>query len=605
MNFLCIQIRASIRQTVVTLILCLFFSQITTSVSGQNVDSLKWLLKDAKTIKRQFELNRLLTQSSEDKGGDKVVLQAAAEMVRLAILSKNDTLKQEAFFTYGHVCEDNTDFKGAITFFFKGLDMAEKLKDTINICFTLVNIGLVFKTLYNGPEALHYLNQAEKYLKSKIAADTFLPSSIYSKKSSVYLFMNKLDSARKYADKNRYAVARFYNPFTLSRMFSVYGDLYLKEGDLENAEKSYLRGIKVSDSVNLNLTRIISLNGYGEVLFRQKRYREAKAIAFYSMAVHKSTYVNQIGSFTMDITGLLSRIYKKLGLYDSAYYFAVLNKSYADSVFNYQHVGAIESLAFAQKVSGMEEQQKRKDQEAEENAQRQTLIRNGLIIGTLVLMVIFGLLFYQIRLKRKIEMERMRNRLSRDLHDDIGSTLSSINILSRVAQNTLEKDEKGKALESLEKINERTQRLLLNMSDLVWKMNPGNDSLEEVLSRMREYATALMEAKDIDYELQFPKNTHRITLKMEVKNNLYLIFKEAVNNLAKYSDCQKATLLLVLDNDRLRLEISDNGKGFMEESLSHKGGLINMKMRAEEMKAMLKITSESGKGTEVVLEMKV
>jgi signal transduction histidine kinase len=127
------------------------------------------------------------------------------------------------------------------------------------------------------------------------------------------------------------------------------------------------------------------------------------------------------------------------------------------------------------------------------------------------------------KLRRTVEMERMRSRLSRDLHDDIGSTLSSINILSRTAQTNLQQthDEKTKA--SLDKINERSQRLLDNMRDIIWNINPGNDTIEEVMSRMREYATTILEAKNIEYTFNFPKEKMDCTLTMEVKNNMFLI----------------------------------------------------------------------------------
>ena len=199
-------------------------------------------------------------------------------------------------------------------------------------------------------------------------------------------------------------------------------------------------------------------------------------------------------------------------------------------------------------------------------------------------------------------MERMRSRLSRDLHDDIGSTLSSINILSRTAQNNLKQtDEKTKA--ALEKINERSQRLLDNMSDIIWNINPGNDTIEEVMSRMREYATTLLEAKNIDYTFDFPKEKMDCKLSMEVKNNMYLIFKEAVNNLSKYSRCTNAKLSLTFDEKNIHLKIQDNGIGFNQDEIKHRGGLSNMQHRAEEIKGLIKINSEPGKGTDVELTM--
>src|SRR5205085_10457817 len=140
----------------------------------------------------------------------------------------------------------------------------------------------------------------------------------------------------------------------------------------------------------------------------------------------------------------------------------------------------------------------------------------------------------------------------------IGSTLSSINILSRTAQTNLHYTGDEKTKSSLEKINERSQRLLDNMSDIIWNINPGNDTIEEVMSRMREYATTILEAKKIDYIFNFPKEKMECRLNMEVKNNMYLIFKEAVNNLSKYSGCTIAKLSLTFDEKNIHMKIEDN-----------------------------------------------
>jgi signal transduction histidine kinase len=239
----------------------------------------------------------------------------------------------------------------------------------------------------------------------------------------------------------------------------------------------------------------------------------------------------------------------------------------------------------------------------EQEIQKHKIIRNSLIAGSILLMLLLVVLINRNKLKRAVEMEKMRSRLSRDLHDDIGSTLSSINMLSRTAQHNLHQtgDEKTKA--SLEKINLRSQRLLDNMSDIIWNINPGNDTLEEVMSRMREYATTILEAKNIDYTFNFPKEQMDCKLSMEVKNNLYLIFKEAVNNLSKYSGASNVVLSLIFDEKYIHLKIEDNGIGFSEDEIKHRGGLHNMQHRAEEIKGVIKIGSSMENGTKVELTL--
>ena len=210
----------------------------------------------------------------------------------------------------------------------------------------------------------------------------------------------------------------------------------------------------------------------------------------------------------------------------------------------------------------------------------------------------------QLVFDHQLQIEKVRSSLSRDLHDDIGSTLSSINILSRMAKKNAPENSDSSTTDALEKINERSQRLLNNMSDIVWSIKPENDSMEEMLSRMRQYATDMLESKNIDYTIDFPKEKSDYIFSLEVKNNLYLIFKEAVNNLCKYAQCQHAHLSLSIDQKIMTVLIRDDGIGFSTETPTNTpggNGLKNMRQRAAEIKAELVIESAPEKGTTITL----
>lgn len=225
---------------------------------------------------------------------------------------------------------------------------------------------------------------------------------------------------------------------------------------------------------------------------------------------------------------------------------------------------------------------------------------------TLCLLSISMILYvlYMNRINQIKRIVQIRNKLSRDLHDDIGSTLSSISILSRTAQSGAQQNGDVKTESALEKISERSQRLLANMSDIIWNINPGNDTVEEMMSRIREYATTLMDAKEIDCKFNFTtKKTFK--LPMNLKSNIYLICKEAINNLSKYSDCTQSIISLTVEEKLISLCVEDNGKGFDIEKVTHLGGLQNMKHRANEMNGILNIHSDLGKGTKVNLTIRL
>lgn len=221
---------------------------------------------------------------------------------------------------------------------------------------------------------------------------------------------------------------------------------------------------------------------------------------------------------------------------------------------------------------------------------------------TIVGVSIYALYKYQ--LNKRLEVERFRLRVSRDLHDDIGSTLSSINILCKSSlSNEMENGNDNMVL--LQKIQQRSQKTLDAMDDLVWSTKPGNDSLESLIVRMREYASEVLEAAGISFRLESPEILSHVKLTMPQRKNLYLIFKEAVNNLAKYSKTKKADIRFEQQKKYLRMVIIDEGTGFTITSIKKGNGLDNMQSRAAELNAQLEIHSGENKGTIVSLNMPV
>lgn len=221
------------------------------------------------------------------------------------------------------------------------------------------------------------------------------------------------------------------------------------------------------------------------------------------------------------------------------------------------------------------------------------------MIGFIILFA--GILFVRARTARRMQLEQLRTRLSRDLHDDIGSTLSSINILSAVARRKAEAGDEAGAAATLSGISERTQRLMRNMSDIVWSVDPNKDTLEELLVRMREFGAAVLEPKGIAYRFESTGDMSA-TIPPTAKSNLYLIFKEAVNNAAKHAEATEVQVAFRNEDHRLHMVIVDNGKGIPNDAAANGGnGLRNMRARALEMHAELHIRSTASQGTAIDL----
>ena len=213
------------------------------------------------------------------------------------------------------------------------------------------------------------------------------------------------------------------------------------------------------------------------------------------------------------------------------------------------------------------------------------------------------------REERLRELERVRTRIAADLHDDIGSSLTKIVILSDVAQQS--SSENGIQKESLDAISDISNELVEAMSDIVWAINPRKDQLSELSHRMRRFASDMFTARNIRFQLstQFEDD---LQLGANVRREVFLIFKESVNNIVKHSRCTEATAHFAIDNGRLVLQVHDNGRGFEPAALNarasgvHIGagnGLPSMTQRATELGGEFKIKSAEGQGTTVWLSV--
>lgn len=220
----------------------------------------------------------------------------------------------------------------------------------------------------------------------------------------------------------------------------------------------------------------------------------------------------------------------------------------------------------------------------------------------LLLLVILVPVFIILRreyLSRK-QIERIRWQLSRDLHDDVGSTLSSIAVYSSVLENRLQQD-KEKTI--VTEIKEKATDSIQNMSDIVWAIQPENDSLQDFVQRFKAWAIPLLESRNIAFVMQHDTGDATVSLNMLQRRNLYLVCKEALNNCIKYSQATTVSFSSILTRDTLQIVLHDNGIGFDEKQLTRRNGLLNMKHRIEELKGTLIVETAPGNGCRITASL--
>ncbi len=203
------------------------------------------------------------------------------------------------------------------------------------------------------------------------------------------------------------------------------------------------------------------------------------------------------------------------------------------------------------------------------------------ILLFILLVSLINYIIYQYKIRQALKLERMRTKISTDLHDEIGTSLSSISIFAEL----IKREETGssrKTSDMLERIENTSRDLIDKMSDIVWAINPGNDSFEDALLKLKDYTVKILESRGIDVKLNFEPDNDKIVLPMDVRRNLLLIFKEVVTNAAKYSKASVVKINLKF-NDKLEkkifLSVEDDGIGFDTSKSNNGYGLKNIKRR--------------------------
>jgi signal transduction histidine kinase len=201
---------------------------------------------------------------------------------------------------------------------------------------------------------------------------------------------------------------------------------------------------------------------------------------------------------------------------------------------------------------------------------------------------------HQYRLRHAVALERVRTRLAADLHDDLGSGLAEIAILTEVA------GQREPSL-GLDAVARRARELRAAMSDIVWSVDPSGDSLEELINRWRQVAFALLGEGRLEFLAPPPHETSRARLAPDQRRELLLIFKEIATNVARHAGAKQARICVQAEPKWLRLQIQDDGCGFDPERSDRGAGLKSMRRRAEALRGSLKIHSQPGAGATVTL----
>jgi signal transduction histidine kinase len=221
--------------------------------------------------------------------------------------------------------------------------------------------------------------------------------------------------------------------------------------------------------------------------------------------------------------------------------------------------------------------------------------------GLLISMLVYQGYRYQV--EQLLALERVRTRIATDLHDDIGSSLTQIAIMSEL---TRRNQDDARAAERLSRISDLSRELVDSMSDIVWAINPKRDHLSDLVQRMRHFATEVLEAANIEVSFMTSQDGSDVPLQADVRREVFLVFKESLNNIVRHAHCKRVDIQVHLEQSKMVTRICDDGQGFRADACNGRGhGLASMRARAERIGGSVDIHSRPGGGTTVTIAASV
>ncbi|HSB92515.1 MAG TPA: two-component regulator propeller domain-containing protein [Flavitalea sp.] len=223
----------------------------------------------------------------------------------------------------------------------------------------------------------------------------------------------------------------------------------------------------------------------------------------------------------------------------------------------------------------------------------------------LVALTILGILYWtdRGRVRKLVALQQVRSQIADNLHEDVNTTLGNINLLSELARIKVDKDI-DKSKEFIDQINEKSKRMIEAMDDMLWSIQPENDSMQKTLDRMNQHAQGLQFTHGFKFQMLIDEQVKSLKLDMNIRHEIFLIYKEAIGNVARHSSARNVVVNIDIDRSSLWMKIQDDGRGFSVAAVERSRGIKEMRKRAMHLKGDLDIQSDR-LGTSILLKIPV
>ncbi len=479
----------------------------------------------------------------------------------------------------------------------RGLGMAKALNDSLLLADSYNFLGLFYMNIDSAAQSLQFFKEGIKFTKQPPYPSNYLsltkPHHLYGNLSEAYYKLNMYDSALQ---NNKISLQKA-TAIQWQRGIAVadksMGDIFLAMKNIDSAVFYFNNGIIVSTMYLEIDVKLLCISGLAKCYEKKSNYPAAKEeLAKGFELLKEKPMINRF--FALQFLATAIKIYKAHN--DNI---PLINALEIKSAMETSNIKGNNTQIQTILNAGVANEKRLLTLEVVDAQQKQKLANSRLVLTLIAFGFLgIGFLVYRYYQNQKLAISKIRHSISQDLHDDIGASLSSLQIYGAVAEKTFTSNPM-KAIEMLQKISSQSKTVMENMNDIVWSMNTNDSNTISLEAKVKNYSVELLSDNDINFQCVIDNSIEPLLKSITAKRNILLIIREAMNNISKYSKATDARLEINIVHKNLEMEISDNGVGFEWEKRKNGNGMENMKQRAIELNGTFSINTSPNKGTTI------
>ncbi|WP_421826095.1 tetratricopeptide repeat protein [Larkinella sp.] len=569
--------------------------------------------------KGYFESVRLITYLLDVLGRHGESEKLATEALQKALREPSEQYRSQCHFALAQSAKWQGNNKEAIRHFKLAAPYMLAHQNRKKAAVLSQNLGLIYEAEKLYPQALAYYNRAIRY--DQIAKSTNQELAVdYHSVASVYVKQNRLKEALVYYRKTKALLDTTKDLSLLINLYSNIANLHNEEARYDSALFYYQKALRLNRRSNNPLQELHLLAGQAATYNGLNQFARAKPLLD---RAHDMAKTNRVGlSEFRNIYREYANASHGLGDYKTAFSWYQQYAKANDSLSTREAkelLGEYEvKLRQAEAGQQLAEKQRRIEQ-LEQAQQRQKLWL--LVAGLVGLSVVSGLVFayFYMRQRRRTAdnallaaerahelavvqselqgQQKERLRISKEMHDDLGASLTTIGLLSEVVKTRMN----AATLPEIAKISAISADMVTAMNEIIWSLNTKNDSLNGLIAYTRAFASEFIEDTALLLRTQVSESPREIAMRGADRRNVFLTVKEALHNVVKHAQAMQVWLTIRPETNRLVIEVADDGRGFAPHERSRfRNGLGNMKNRMGESGGTCDISS-SPTGTRVTI----